>query len=348
MRIVKMTDDYFTCKKTRVTFLLSVMVLLLHISTLANYTLDSEMGKLLLIFDDVIHAACEVAVPLFFVISGVLFYRNYTLKLTKKKYKSRFFSLVIPYWFWNFIWTVFSYICSYTFIRKFFIGRSPAVFSVFDFLQGIFFHKYTIFWFIFDLIVFIAICPVIYILLKNRIVGLVIISIVTVLYGFHIHLPEMVFLRGDAIIYYLLGAYIGLHYNRWFVNKPNKKVQAVAMAVAILCVIYILVSQDRMEYSFFNAAVRCAYCLAFWYSFDLFSSSTYYYEFEKESFLIYAMHINVLAVITKLLYIALPKSDVFALINWLATLFLTVAAICYFAMLLKRFCPKIKTIICGR
>ena len=98
MRIVKMRSDYFTCKKTRVTFLLSVMVLLLHISTLANYTLDSEMGKLLLIFDDVIHAACEVAVPLFFVISGVLFYRNYTL-LVLEFYMDGFFLYMLIYFY---------------------------------------------------------------------------------------------------------------------------------------------------------------------------------------------------------------------------------------------------------
>ena len=117
------SSDYFTSKKNKVTFLLAVLVFFIHISTLANYSLSGHIGKFLFTFHSLMLILAEVAVPMFFIISGALFYKNYTPSKTLEKYKSRFFSLVIPYLFWNTLWMIFDIICSYTAISKFFIGR---------------------------------------------------------------------------------------------------------------------------------------------------------------------------------------------------------------------------------
>ena len=52
------------------------------------------------------HVATHIAVPTFFVISGYLFFRkvdNWNMQVYRKKMKSRFHTLVIPYLCWNLI-----------------------------------------------------------------------------------------------------------------------------------------------------------------------------------------------------------------------------------------------------
>ena len=43
----------------------------------------------------------DIAVPMFFVISGYLFFQNYTPQKLISKWKSRLFSVLIPYLIWN-------------------------------------------------------------------------------------------------------------------------------------------------------------------------------------------------------------------------------------------------------
>ena len=155
--------DYFTCKKNRTTFILSILVFIIHMPSLANYTLEGSFGNAVYIGSELLTLFSRVAVPLFLIMSGALFYRNYELNKTKEKYKSRFKSLVVPYLVWNIIWVVFNIICSYTPISKFFINRQLFTLSAGNILGGIFLYKaYAPFWFIFDLIIFTLICPLLY------------------------------------------------------------------------------------------------------------------------------------------------------------------------------------------
>ena len=52
------------------------------------------------------------SVPLFFAISGFLFFNNLSPSIENffKKYKNRFFSLIIPFLFWNLIIFLFFFI----------------------------------------------------------------------------------------------------------------------------------------------------------------------------------------------------------------------------------------------
>lgn len=339
--------DYFSCKKIKVTFLLAVLVFFIHISTLSNYDLGDGLGKIITNFHNLILVLSQVAVPMFFIISGVLFYRNYMPSKTLEKYKSRFFSLVIPYLFWNTVCMLFDIVCSYTSISKFFVGRQKFKLSVLNIMAGIFFYKCTPFWFIFNLIIFVILCPLIHTLLKNKTIGIMFIATMYILSIFNIGLPESIFFSRESIIYYCVGAYIGMHYFNWFYNKANKKFALSSLLISIICYLMLALDGKLLDIQYVKAIILIIFSISIWYAFDLLKND-YCYEYQKESFLIYAMHINVSALFTKVVYLILPKTTLMAIFNYVTTIIFTISIICVFGVFVGKKFPKIKKIIAGR
>ena len=70
---LEIRPDYFTLKKERTMFLLSILVFTIHISTLKNYDLSSDLGQVVMGIKTFITAFARMAVPLFMIISGALF-----------------------------------------------------------------------------------------------------------------------------------------------------------------------------------------------------------------------------------------------------------------------------------
>ena len=69
--------------------------------------------------------------------------------------------------------------------------------------------------------------------------------------------------------------------------------------------------------------------------------------FMEHSFWVYAMHVNVGAVITKLLTLLLPGHWAMAFVNFLLTTVLTLAVIELTCVLLSRFTPKVCRVLSG-
>jgi surface polysaccharide O-acyltransferase-like enzyme len=72
----------------------------------------------------------RVAVPLFFIISGFLFYRNFdfTFKNYILKIETRIMTLFVPYLFWNISLLIFLLILqSIPFLSPFFSGRTGSI-----------------------------------------------------------------------------------------------------------------------------------------------------------------------------------------------------------------------------
>jgi len=124
-------------------------------------------------FISVILAA--VAVPLFFFISGFLFFfkiNSFNLDVYANKIKKRFHSLVIPYIFWN-VLTLFVLFIAHTIppINSLFSGEKLSIidYSLSDFFKafwggadGVGFPILITFWFIRDLIIIVLFSPLVY------------------------------------------------------------------------------------------------------------------------------------------------------------------------------------------
>ena len=164
-----------------------------------------------------------IAVPLFFFISGLVFFKEgyFDLSLYKKKLKSRIHTVFIPYLLWNVIYFILLGIMQLIKPDTLVILHKHIVdFRWQDFLW-IFWDISQItgladdqraclvgaFWFLQCLFVFFLVSPVIYYIIKYlRHFTLLIIGI---LY-FTDFIPEMPGIQSNATVYYMLGAYCSI------------------------------------------------------------------------------------------------------------------------------------------
>lgn len=235
--------NYFWKKKTIISYFLCILVFWIHISSFNNYKFDDSVCSRVYWYIDVFltKIITPVAVPLFFIISGVLFFRNYNSDCYIKKLKTRIKTLVVPYLSWNIIYTLFAIATSYSFISNYFIGREKFVITLKNVLLSVFLYRSGPLWFIFCLIVFALCAPALFIILENKIRGLCAILIIAIFDQIGIGLPIYFFYSQESIVYYLIGAYIGIHYMDWFVRiitQSEKKMGTVGLIITWgVCVI---------------------------------------------------------------------------------------------------------------
>ena len=140
-----MVKTSFWNKKIIVSYILSVLVFWDHCSTFENYDSNAVLRFVSSLFS---HSIGRIAVPLFFIIAGVAFYRDYTDGKYVDKLKSRIRSLVIPFLLWNIINMAFEIVAS-TFFSQYFVGREKIVLTLPNIMFGIFHYQYNRpFWFI--------------------------------------------------------------------------------------------------------------------------------------------------------------------------------------------------------
>ena len=345
---VSVQPDFWK-KKEVVSFFLSIMVFFIHISSFSQYNhLEGNLTGFNQFLKKAVHDCfTQYAVPLYFIISGALFFRDYEDKNYLSKIKKRIRTLLIPYLIWNVIWMLFDIATSHSFLSQFFIAREKFTLSVPSILEGIFLHKSNgAFWFVFNLMVFVVLSPVIDKLIRNRYVGLAATTAVAVLCLFRIGLPEAVFFSNTSIVYYLIGAVIGRHYFDGFCKKSSRITQILSAGFLLLATIPLYCSNriDNPAFLMF-LLIPCAW--AFWNAADLFVYRLPTFPIFNNSFAVYAMHINVSAIFAKLIYLALPKRQWMALPNFILTLVLTLIFIRLFCYVVEKISPKLYKLITG-
>lgn len=338
---------FFYNKKTTVSFVLSLLVFYIHFRIFSVFkNADGIIGYT---FDQLL-ILTKVAVPLFFIISGALFYRNYNWDLTLQKWKSRFFTLCVPYLIWNTLWLILALLGNYTPLGVF-LGGVKASFSLENILNGIFLYGYfEPFWFIFQLIVLTAFCPIIYLLLQNKWLGLVCIFSFYIAICFDFQLNTTLFPDTKMVLFYFIGAWIGIHCFPLFTQRRNKADAITALILFILCCVFHSAESllpewcNRFQISLLVTMISCG---ALWIAFDYFDIQTCP-KYMTYSFLIYALHSFIGAAISKILAMLLPSSQVYLLLTAVIAFPSTVAVICIAGRLLEKYCPVLKRILTGR
>lgn len=343
---------YFWKKKEIVSYILSIFVFLIHISSFSNY---SHTGNTISVINEHVKILFKyplpmIAVPLFFILSGMLFFRNYNNTMYFDKLKARLKTLFIPFVIWNIIWMFFEIITSYSFISSYFIGREKFIITLANILDAIFHYGCNgPFWFIFELMFFVIITPLINIIIKNKYIGFITILALCILLRYNIGLPSPLFYSPEAIIYYLLGGIIGKHYFEKFSKKSSLKHRAIATLCFILCFVlrYICTLFEYKLDPTIHISFIIIYALSFWIGIDWFIDKLKLHNFYSYSFVVYATHINLSAIISKLLFLILPKTEYFAIPNFLLTFVITLIIINITCSALKRFVPKIYSMLTG-
>lgn len=319
---------------------MAVLVFLIHISTFDNYSdLDSDAIKVIQYIKSII---TPVAVPLFFIVSAATFFRNYRPDTYITKLRSRIQSLVFPFFLWNIIGMLFDMLAT-IFLKKYFVGRSPFDFSCEGILLGIFhYNNNPVFWFIFNLICFIALSPLVYKLMRTRTGAFLTLITSFVLFCFDIRIPSSIFFESQSIIYWLVGCLIGIHY---FPSLCTTTAKGVCMSFCGLVISMISIWYfSELEY---RIPTLIVYSLSLYGVFGAISSKIEQRPFMKHSFWIYALHMNVSAIITKLLVLSLPHNKCFAIVNYITTIVFTLFTIEILIKACKRISPKVYSTLSG-
>ncbi len=148
-------------------FPLIVGVIFIHAYDIHSRTLETPV--LDLIRELISQGLARTAVPIFFLISGLLFFneKTFTIKDYIKKLASRTHSLFIPFVFWNCLaLSIFALAQSISYLEPLFSGQNTPIkdYTWFDFAAAIFgINRHPIsyqFWFIRDLMVLAILSPI--------------------------------------------------------------------------------------------------------------------------------------------------------------------------------------------
>ena len=215
-------ETIFWKKKEFISFLLSILVFFIHSYFAPDNTSNSFISvlnhKTSFFFS---RSITQFAVPMFFILSGISFFKDYNNKKYPAKIKSRIFTLVIPYLLWNTVWMLWEIFCSHSFLASF--SENAFALTPLNIFKGIFFYGCNApFWFIFDLIVFSFAAPLVFLIIRNKHIGIASVVCLSVVSLFGIHLPTALFYYPTAILFYMTGAIIGYHYFDFASRKSSK------------------------------------------------------------------------------------------------------------------------------
>lgn len=208
-------------KITYYNFFMALVIVLFHwhdqFFDLSNFLVEQPVD--VNIMDRLMNFSQNLAGPAlsyYFVLSGLLFYRNISEKTLWKKIKKSIYSLGAPMIIWNLALELYSRVI---------YGRwgwedGRNIESVKDILLGFTFRPFNIVtWYFFALLLYLLISPLILLVGKNKIVmtfftvGINILVVSLVFYGVTL---------SNTIVYfpmYLIGAYLGLYYQDIILNE---------------------------------------------------------------------------------------------------------------------------------
>lgn len=203
----------YTSSKIRIISFFSILlVVFLH-----AYNLEASGGGILfdrsptwLIEDFISYGITRIAVPLFFTISGFLFFLGTTEAAPGfgTKIKKRFRTLLVPFLFWSVAGILFYYsLQNIPQLQKFFSKELIRDYSFEKWITTIFVHPIPYqFWFIRDLMVMVLVSPLLYFAIRNF--GKIAIGILFLLW-----LNDFGPINNsiEALLFFLSGGYLGIH-----------------------------------------------------------------------------------------------------------------------------------------
>ena len=341
-------ETRFRDKITFMQFLLSIGIIYQH--TQWNY----RENEILNFAQSFLFYLLETCVPFFFMISGYLFYRTLKIQNVKSKILSRGKTLLVPYVIWNTIYAIFIVsLANLGVIHNITISEHWGV------LLQLVNSEFSPLWFVKYLIIFTLISPLMYYLLKRKILGAIIILIMVggnawSYYSGIMQIPIDVNANNWVMfnyqyIFYAVGAYGALNWKS-IIEKPNSRKTYLAISVLfMLIVIYFLLLKNYTD-AILNHSFRLIYICAIWFVFDI-KRKFNIRKWMGNSFFLYCSHLIILQCFQKICDILIGKIGAFQSILYIMEyIFLPVLLIgflLFFAEALKRKLPKIWDVLTG-
>lgn len=341
-----MSTNSFWTKISYTYFICAILVVTMHSINNVSPNLHINESENIL-WAQIIHHYTGYAVNLFFMISGLLFYRNLSFKTLVSKVQSRFKSLVIPYLCWNIIGVIFfTTIMFIPPLKELVNNENFFIHNFNDLLLGIFHYKCNVvFWFIYELIILVLLSPLILLFIKRKWSGLLFI----ILFYFleRQYSDYLIGIRGSgAWIYYFIGTYIGKHYFEKFSKIIfHKKISIIFIIIGIGTAS--ILRNENIQISFFLKSILSILgTFSIWFSID--TILKFYHPWMNGlPMFIYAFHFNVCMAIGKLICLILPNYIGMETLGILLCIIITLTISIMTAKYLKQMVPTIYSILNG-
>ncbi|MDR0560093.1 MAG: acyltransferase [Prevotellaceae bacterium] len=306
----------------------------------------------------------RIAVPLFFFMSGFLFFHNiegFNLQIYSNKLKTRAKTLLTPYLFWNFAVFALYYIMQNVPTLSPFSNREVDwhdFFSYFYNNSGNLKDSFSLeldkslitpisypFWFIRDLMVAVALTPVIYFLCKKTKAYILILPGISLFSGYWFNVAGFSI---DCIFFFMAGACFGIH-KRNLLND-FRKLRIFSFILYPLLALADLLKCDfiiNIHYAgIITGIVFCFNLTAFLFEKKKIRSAPF---LSAASFFVFAVHAPFLiSTFRKISFMILQPESEFAItaLYFLNVMFVALAALGIYRIL-RKFLPKFTSFITG-
>lgn len=348
--------DKVSSEKIKViSIIASIMVVMIHSTNvnIGEFTNKSNISNTVLeIIEGYFTLGINrVAVPLFFMVSGYLFFKNidkhYTLSDYFLKLKSRFFSILIPFIIWSTIGLLFYFLLQsipgfgYTFNND----RLIREMNLYEVIYTIIFNPipYQL-WFVRELFIYVIISPVIWILIKYMKKISLLIFFIMWFFNINIH-----FIDKRGVLFFMLGSYMAIYSKKIF-SRFNYKIEKIVLFIYLILPIFKLLSLDNVLLSNFldNFIVICG-LLSIGYIYDnlLVKIKEVALKFAYLSFLIFLMHEPILSCFRIVLTKISNNNTIFLLLSYFLSTVMTVVLICIIMGIIERKAKFLYKILSG-
>lgn len=295
------------------------------------------------------------AVPLFFLISGYLFFHDtlWSIDSYLKKIVSRARTLLIPFLFWN-IFTLLMFFLAQSFpvTLSYFSGNKILIanYSFFDYFDAIFgITRYPIsyqFWFIRDLMILVLLTPMIHFTLKwlpKTMLGI----------AFIFWLLNIGENSSESAFFFVLGCYFSIHLqNIFFLDRKISQFLIPVLLIYSILIISNALFQEAASYKFMHKIG-----IIFGIPISLYLTQLILtlprlkkiiISLAPASFFLYSVHEPLLTVLKKIAYkLLLPELNSAILFIYFSSTTLTIITAIAFYKILIRIAPKFTAIITG-
>lgn len=302
------------------------------------------------------HGLFIAAVPIFFYLSGYLFFRNMESAIDVfKKMRTRVKSVLMPFLAWSSFYFLFYFLVSSAFGIQLDV---PIVLTPLNILKYIVFYRYSfVLWYMFQLVIYILLAPIIFLILKKRSVALSTFIVVTL---FSIFIKDSIgveifsneirpLFQFDFFCYYLAGC-VSVKFTSE-INKlkdyllKNKKLSIVLTTILLIIFSFLdwLVCDGIIQVFYARIFVPIVAILLFVLVGLIYQKIPY--PKQVSTMIVYGIHSIMGRVTSALLLHISPYVPV--LVLFVITMAICSVLSCLFAYILKRFFKPIYFVLSG-
>ena len=308
-------SKYLSNKIKNISFVLTILVVILH-----AYNIENNISIVSFIQTFISYGIATIAVPIFFMISGYLFFYKFEPSLNNwiKKYKKRFKTLLVPFIIWCTGWMIVLYIIQLTPIGdNLFTHMVLSEFSFKEILKYTYVYPIPFqLWYISALIECVIISPIIYYLIKK----------IGQISGYILFICWILSIIKYPIALFSIGAYLAI-------RDINLELKLNTLTYRTILILFIILTGVKTYLSYFDVSyfnflgniVILLGVLSIWIGYDrhsdLWNKS---FDVTKYGIFIYFFHEPLQSVIIRLMFKVLGTTQITHLIVYMLTPVITI------------------------